>query len=340
MKQSKICILLFAAASLLASCGGNSNSQSLAEGASGDMNAYLNGDVNAIQQALPQIMVIPADQTIKNFGALKETKIDGKSFIVRDYKKYLIADDRFPRIASFIQNAFNKQNYPLADFEQTLKQLDTQAATDLADNNRQDAKTLLLQTAQPDIILELNYYKSSSLTSYDYKNKNVSYTLTALDAYTNKSVATITTSNMKGESTTELIQEDMEEKLPSLMEDIQKYFSDILTRGREVTVRIVVDNNSNVNLQDQSIEGDTYSDWVMDYIKSKSVKGACKMQRNTNNELYFVNVRIPLLQEDGTQYGVYDFTRDLQKNLRKNLGLQCTNNSQGLGEIVLTVKGM
>ncbi|MBQ0047921.1 MAG: hypothetical protein KBT33_10555 [Prevotellaceae bacterium] len=325
---------------MLSACGGSGNNNSLAEGASGDMDSYVNSDVNAIQQTLPQIMVIPADQTLKNFGALKETTIDGKQFIVRDYKKYLLADDRFPRLASFIQDAFNKQNYPLADFEQTLKQLDTQAATDMADGLKQDAKTQLLQTAQPDIILELNYYKSSSLTSHDYKNKNVSYTLTALDAYTNKSIATVTTSNIKGESTTEIIQNDLSDKLPGLMNDIQKYFSDILTRGREVTVRIVVDEESNVSLQDQSIEGDTYSDWVMDFIKAKAVKGACKMQRNTNNELYFVNVRIPLVQEDGTQYGVYDFTRDLQKNLRKNLGLQSTNNSQGLGEVVLTVKGI
>lgn len=340
MKTFKITLFTISAL-FIASCGGNgNNNQSLAEGASGNMDEYVNGDVNAIQQALPQIMVIPADQTLKNFGALKETTIEGKKFIVRDYKKYLLADDRFPRLASFIQDAFNKQNYPLADFEQTLKQLDTQAATDMADGLKQDAKTQLLQKAQPDIILEMNYYKSSSLTSHDYKNKNVSYTLTALDAYTNKSIATVTTSNIKGESTTEIIQNNLSEKLPGLMSDIQKYFSDILTRGREVTVRIVVDEESNVSLQDQSIEGDTYSDWVMDFIKAKTVKGACKMQRNTNNELYFVNVRIPLLQEDGTQYGVYDFTRELQKYLRKNLGLQSTNNSQGLGEVVLTVKGI
>lgn len=341
MKKMKLSAVFFSLL-FLASCGGKDGNQnkSLAEGASGDMESYVNSDVNAIQQALPQIMIIPADQTLKSFKALEETTIGGKPFIVRDYKKYLLADDRFPRLASYIQNEFNKQNYPLVDFEQTLKQLDTQAASDMTSDLRQDAKTQLLLTAQPDIILEMNYYKSSSLTSHNYKDKNVSYTLTALDAYTNKSVATVTTSNIKGESTTETIQNDLGEKLPVLMNDIQKYYSDILTRGREVTVRVVVENGSNVNLQDQSIEGDTYSDWVMDFIKTKTVKGAYKMQRNTANELYFVNVRIPLLQEDGTQYGVYDFTRDLQKSLRKNLGLQSTNNSQGLGEIVLSIKGI
>ena len=68
------------------------------------------------------------------------------------------------------------------------------------------------------------------------------------------------------------------------------------------------------------------------------MKGAYKMMINTDKELSFTNVRINLLQEDGTQYGVYDWTRDLQKNLRKNLGIKATNRSQGLGEIELTIK--
>ena len=106
MKKIKISILLFAAI-LLAACGGSSSSKgSLAEGASGDMEAYESGDVNAMEQARPQIMVIPADQTLKSFGALKETKVDGKGYVVRDYQKYLVKDDRFRRLASFIQDAF------------------------------------------------------------------------------------------------------------------------------------------------------------------------------------------------------------------------------------------
>lgn len=340
MKQFNGIFATIIGVALLLSCGVKKGSQSLAEGASGDMEAYVNDDVNAIQQALPQIMFMPADQTMKNAGALQEKTIDGQRFTVRDYRKYLLADDCFPRLASFVQNAFVQQNYPLVDFEQALKQLDTQAATDMADGVSQDAKTQLLQTAQPDIILEMNYYKSSSLIGHDYTNKSVSYTLTALDAYTNKSVATISANNVKGESTIEILQEDLKDKLPGLMVDVQKYFSDILTRGREVSVRIQVAEDSNVDLQDESIEGDTYSDWIMDFVKSKSVKGACKLQRNTNDELYFVNVRIPLLQADGSQYGVYDFTRDLQKSLRKNLGLKSANNAQGLGEVVLIVQGM
>lgn len=346
MKTNKI--LSFVSALMLlamTSCGGNQNgtTNGLADGASGNMEAYENSDVNAVVQALPQIMVIPGDQTLQNFKCLKTERVSGRDYILRDYRNYMLKDDRARRIISAIQDAFNSQNYPLNDFEQTLKQLDTQEATDMADGLDKDAKTMLLTVAQPDIIIELNYDTSRdkmSLTSHNYGKgeKNISFTLNALDAYTNKVVATMTASNIKGESTTEAIQAEISKNMPQFQSDIQKYFSDILSRGRDVTVRIAVAKGCNVDLSDESIEGDTYADWIVDFIKTHTVKGAYKLQRNTDKELYFVNCRIRLLNEDGTQYGVYDWTRDLAKNLSKNLGLKVTNKAQGLGEILLVVE--
>ena len=348
MKTNKLILhTVVLTALIMASCGGgNKQSNGLTEGASGDMDAYEQSDVNAIEQARPAIMVIPGDQVLQNFKCLTTQKANGRDYILRDYKNYMLKDDRAKRIISTIQNEFNAQNFPLNDFEQALKQLDTQDALDMADDLEKDAKTMLLTVTQPDIILELTYDTSRdkiSMTSHNYSGrgeKNVSFTLNALDAYTNKVVATMTASNIKGESTTETIQESIKEGMPKFQQDITKYFSDILTRGRDITVRIAVEKGCNINLSDESIEGDTYADWIMDYIKTHTVKGAYKMQRNTAKELYFVNCRIKLLNEDGTQYGVYDWTRDLQKNLRKNLGLKCTNKAQGLGEVLISVQGI
>ena len=348
MKTNKLILpTVVLTALIMASCGGgNKQSNGLTEGASGDMDAYEQSDVNAIEQARPAIMVIPGDQVLQNFKCLTTQKANGRDYILRDYKNYMLKDDRAKRIISTIQNEFNDQDFPLNDFEQALKQLDTQDALDMADGLEKDAKTMLLTVAQPDIILELTYDTSRdkiSMTSHNYSGrgeKNVSFTLNALDAYTNKVVATMTASNIKGESTTETIQESIKEGMPKFQQDITKYFSDILTRGRDITVRIAVEKGCNINLSDESIEGDTYADWIMDYIKTHTVKGAYKMQRNTAKELYFVNCRIKLLNEDGTQYSVYDWTRDLQKNLRKNLGLKCTNKAQGLGEVLISVQGI
>jgi len=59
---------------MMSSCGGNNKGGNLAEAASGDMEAYEQSDVNAVEQARPTIMVIPGDQTLQNFKCLKTEK--------------------------------------------------------------------------------------------------------------------------------------------------------------------------------------------------------------------------------------------------------------------------
>lgn len=336
MKYSAIIVAALSAA-VLCSCGGSG--KGLADGASGNMEAYESGDVNAVVQAKPEIMIIPGDQTLKRFHAIES----GNGGVTRDFQKYLLADRDARSVFSIIQGEFQNQNFPLNDLEQTLKQLDTRGATDIADGLAKDSKTILMETAQPDIILELDYGTKGDDNVLRHSNGHdtrAAFTLNAIDAYTNKVVATVTTPPVEGESKAEIVKKELVKRLPDFMEDIQEYFSDLLTRGREVTVRVNVDEGSNISLADVSAEGDTYSDYIVDYIKKHTVKGAYKLQSNTDNALVFTGVRIKLLNSDGTQYGVYDWTRDLARAMRKDLGVKVQNRAQGLGEVVLTLQGI
>lgn len=320
------------------SCSGGSK-KSLAERAtaSGD---YESEDVNAIQQALPTVMVLPNDNLLEEYNALQTKTYDGRKFILRDYQEYLLANNDNQQILSTIQGVFADLNYPLNDLEQTLKQLSTQEATDIADDLEKDSKTQLLTTAQPDIILELDYKNKMDLASHNVNSRQLSYTLRAIDAYTNKVVATINDSGIENSNVIETMKKSIANKIPKLTEDITKYFSDILYRGREVTIRVAVEKGSNVKLSDENVEGDTYSDWIIDYLKTHTIKGAYKLQRNSDNEIYFVNVRIALLNEDGTQHSVYDWAREFRTAIHKNLGVKATNKAQGLGEILITISGL
>lgn len=322
-------------------CACNSKSpRSLAEHASASED-YETTDVHAIQQALPSLMVIPSDNLLDEYGALSNKVYDnGRKYVLRDYQHYLQANKDNQQIMSVIQEAFVNMDYPLTDLEQGLKQLSTQEATDMADNLEKDSKTLLLMTIQPDIILELDYQNKMDLASHDVTNRTLSYTLRAIDAYTNKVVSSVSESGINGKETVTVLKKSIASKIPSFSEDIVKYFSDILYRGREVTLRVAVEKGSNVHLTDENVEGDTYADWIVDYLDLHTIKGAYKMQRNSNGELYFVNVRIKLLNEDGTQYSVYKWTRDFCKELRKSLGVKATNQAQGIGEIFVTISGL
>lgn len=332
---------LLAAILLITSCG-NSNSKvkSLAEGASGDIVAYENTSVNAIQQALPTLMVLPSDNLMKSSGALTTHTVNGKNVVVRDYNKFFTSNKDNKALISVIQNAFVQVNYPIQDLEQTLKQLETQDALDMVDGMEKDAKTILLTVAQPDMIIELDYNSSFDMRKPVNEARTMSYTLNVIDSYTSTVISSTSESGLSGESVSTILSTSLQKSAKKLTLEIQKAFSDILTRGRNVTVRIAIGAGCDFSLSDESIIDEPYSDWIVDYIKTHTVKGAYKMQRNTDKELYFVNCRIPLLNEDGTQYGVYDWARDMSRSIRKNLGVKATNKSQGLGEILITLDGL
>lgn len=324
---------------LLAGCG-NSSNRSLTGGLTESLDDYESTAVNAVEQAKPTIMVIPSDNLLKTYNALGTETLNGANVIVRDYNRYLLANADNKSLLSHIQQAFADVDYPMQDLEQTLKQLSTQGAVDMVDGMDKDAKTMLLTVAQPDIILELDYSSKMDMKADLNNARSVNFTLNAIDAYTNNVLSSNTMSDIKGENTLSAISKPLKECMPKLLSDIQKSYADIMRHGRNVTIRVAVATGSNVDLNDESIEGDTYADWINDYIKTHTVKGAYKMQRNTNKELYFVNCRIPLTNDDGTQYGVYDWAREMSKSMRQNLGVSCTNKSQGLGEILITINGL
>lgn len=303
-------------------------------------NNYDETPVNAIEQALPTIIVIPSDRLLNEYGALESSFIDGKEVLSRNYNRYLINNTNNKTIISVIQNKFVNLNFPLSDLEQTLKSLNNQSAKDAADGFVKDPKTLLLSAISPDIILELDYEFKRDFNSRDLTKYNLSYTLNAIDAYTNKVFSTQTFHNLEGKSIDEILKNNLDKNIDKLSSEINNYFADIVYRGREITVRFAIEKGSNIKLSDESIEGNTYTDWIIDYIKTNAKKGAYVMQRNTDNELYFVNVRINTLNPDGTQFSAYDWGRELSKKLRKELGVKTVNKTQGLGEVLISIKGI
>ena len=68
-------IIFVVVAVLCAACGGspsNANKGGLVAGASGDMQTHLSSPVHSIQQALPVLMVLPADQVLQRGGYISQ----------------------------------------------------------------------------------------------------------------------------------------------------------------------------------------------------------------------------------------------------------------------------
>lgn len=327
MKTKTLIIALLA--SVLISCGGNGGNQS--------------NTVNVTQQQKPAMLVIPSDQLLQQFGKLKQQEALGKTLQVRDYNGYLLTDQDSKFIISTIQSAFIQMGYPLNDLEQTLKSINEQEMLDAIDGIQKDAKTILLTTAKPDIILELNYNIVTDRSSRDFK-KSLTYTLRAIDAFSNKVVATIQQTNFEGNSKTAtpatLMESALAKDTKGFTQQINNHFNTIIETGRDITLRVTIDNGVNLTMSDECLDGDTYSDFIIDWVKVNTLLGAYNMNRNTETEMYFTNVKIKTLNDNGTQYSAYDFARELSKALNKGCGIKSRNTTQGLGMATISIKGM
>lgn len=328
MKTKK---LLFAAlvAVLFSSCGGNGNANE--------------GGVDVAQTQKPNMLVLPSDQLLQRFGKLQQQEALGKTLQVRDYPGYLLSDEDSKFIISTIQSKFIEFGYPLNDLEQTLKSINDQEMIDAATGVQKDAKTILLTSAKPDIILEMDYSLQTDRSTRDY-SKSLTYTIRAIDAFTNKVVATIQQTGFKGDKGTKtpaaLMQAALDKDSKNFTNQINNYFNGIIESGRDITLRVTIENGVNLTMSDECLDGDAYSDFIIDWIKVNTVQGAYTMSRNTETEMYFTNVRVKTLNENGTQYSAYDFARELSKALNKGCGIKSKNTTQGLGDATISIKGM
>ncbi len=296
------------------------------------------GPVNAIAQAKPTIMVVPSDQLLSKYGALEAITINGATYNERDYSKYLISNTNNKAAVSVLQDEFLKLDYPLTDLEQTLKSIGDKNALNAADNVATDAKTMLLQKASPDIIIELDYQLSMDNSDMSFE-KTLAYTVSAYDAFTNKSISSKTVTGVNGKDFKEMLTSSLHKNVKGLTNDIKNYFADIMINGREITVRFNIEKGAKINLSSECSTGDSYSDWIMDYMDLNTKKGTYKLQSNSDFELLFTNVRIPVLREDGTQFSAYHWARKCIHELKDDCGVKASNRVQGLGEVQIIIKG-
>lgn len=326
MTIKKLFMMVLAVTALI-SCGSNGGNGS---------------SVDITETQKPTMLILPSDQLLQQYGAIRNQTELGKKLQVRDYNKYLLSDDDSKFIIATIQKAFIDFGYPLNDLEQTLKSINDQEMIDEVSGIKKDAKTILLTSAKPDIILELDYNMTTDRSSAE-RTKKLTYTLRAIDAFSNKVVATIQETgktNEQDNTAAGIMASALEGNCGDFTKQINEYYNEIIDKGRDITVRVTIDEGESFKMDDESALGDTYSDYIIDYMKANTVMGAYKMQRNTDTELAFSNVRIKTLNDNGTQYSAYDFARELSKALNKDCGVKSKNVSQGLGEAVIIIKGM
>lgn len=221
MLKTKYLTLIGTTLILLSSCGSSDETSKLVPNA--EQSETLKTEGNAIDQTNPALMVMPSDALLKRLGCLKQIENQGLISYERNFDKAFINDSELKFVIASIEEAFSKAGYPLENLEQQLKSINNEKAMDDVEELSKDPRTLLMNTARPDFIIEVDYEFKQDPNSRNPK-KILTYIVTALDTYSSKSVGSITRADIGKENTgsgfAALIKEDLTANMGDLFRHV------------------------------------------------------------------------------------------------------------------------
>ena len=294
---------------------------------------------NAITKSMPSIMVIPSDAVLKRLGCLLSKKNQGTTSYIRDYNKSFTTSSELTFVIAEIESQFSKKGFNLENLEQNLKLINNNNAFDEAENIDRDIKAELMNTARPDYIIEVDYELKNDINGRGL-SKTLNYVVKCLDVFTNKSIASITRANVGTTSENidvpSIVNKDFPNQTNQLTKEITSHFSDLLANGIEITLRVVVKDDSNIELDDDC-GNEEIGEKIVEWLKKNTVNSTYKMSKNTSTEMFFTSVRIYTEDENKNSYTAYDFSKDLKKSLKKGCGLDVDNETQSIGDAYIQI---
>lgn len=296
------------------------------------------------QAKKPTLMVMPADNWCFTNSFMNDFDNGGSTIRIPDYTAALQQNTDLNLAISTINSLMAERGFPLKDLEQTLRNINQQAAEDMlitSKNGNELAETpvdRLLRTAKADIVLYLNWNVKTN-----GPKKILTYILEAKDAYTGKSIASVQGASEPSFSAdvTILLQEAVLANIDNFNSNLQQYFEDMFDNGREVAleIRIFADNEAGIDLETEYGEDATeLIEIIDDWLAENTVQGRFSKLGSSEYYASYEQVRIPLYKNNGTALDTEAWVRQLRNVLRKepyNIPVKVMN--RGLGKTILVL---
>lgn len=282
----------------------------------------------AIQK--PRLMVLPSDAILKRIGCLDSIHYDGRTAYQQQYQRALVNNLDLKFIITNIQERFSDAGFPLIDLEQSLKNLQEVGAIDRVSNIATDVRTVLLSSAKPDIVLEIDY----SLRKVGMSNK-LSFSLTAKDAYSLLSSAIVSVNNPGIETVNsdvkDLIYEQVELNLNNFISGIGNYFENLKVKGREIELRITLTDPAPFLFSDWcDVCADEYGQVIRGYVRKNALNGAWRPSMPTSDLQLTYILNIPVIDKEGFPMSASDWVNEMRRYFRANYNLVSQDLTRGL----------
>lgn len=285
----------------------------------------------------PTLMILPSDHWCQTRFYMTTWDNQGVKVKTADYQKAFQQDRELNQVISKIGQLLTKEGYSLKDAEQETKAVFNRVGEDNVIMSTTSGSTIaespldmIKKRAKMDILIQIDWTINS--------DRSVTFTLEAFDAYTSKRIATSTgTGKASDEIIPVLLENAVKSKIKAFDKQMDKYYSDLNKRGREIVLTVKCWTNWDGNLEIENEDGDELLDVIQKWLKKNTVNGAFNLSDASENFAQFEQVRIPLRDQEGDALDARGFATQLRKHLVKECKITSKVMTRGLGEAILVI---
>lgn len=299
----------------------------------------------AMQAAPPTIMVLPDKVWCNSQGYVSQVNANGRNRVVEDFDKAFL-DSELKNVTTAINGLFQERGFPLKDFAAQSESDDDDDLFDEAFEGAQSGSEVqsnsidqILQKTKPDIILRVGW--DVNKVGFQY---NLSYRLEAVDAYSNKAVASVTAETAPTARTTPVsacLKDAAANHMDDFASKLSEHFNDIQANGREIRLLIrIIDNGSGLTFNNE-YGGKELGQVIYDWISDNTVNHQFNERTSTRNQLGYDQVRIPLKDTNGRPMQAKQFVAQLQRYLASapySLSAENASPQLGIGRLMIGEK--
>lgn len=302
------------------------------------------GEAQTAPQAIkPTLMVVPSETWCTSHGYMMEFDNQGVITPVADYARVVQESFEFRLAASKIGELMAKEGFPLRDLAASLKSLQTmeaetsQSVSKSGSGIAETPKEKLKRISKADIWINLDWKVNQTGLGY----RSVTFNMQGIDAYTD---VQITASSGTGQPSASvefalMLESSVVDHMGPFLEQLQAYFDDMFTNGREVKVTCYRWQDSDIDFESE-FNGDELGYQIEDWMADNTVMGRFSTVQASANVMDFDQVRIPLKDETtGRLVDARRWARGLQRYLENLCGTDVKLEIRGLGHVILTIGG-
>jgi hypothetical protein len=288
------------------------------------------------QAKRPSIMVLPSDNWCEQRYFMTEFDNQGTKQKVPNYKQAIQEDTELGQVITKLNTLLTRKAFNPKVAEQELKSIEAKTAEDNMTKSVASGAQIfesqldkLRKRVKMDIIIQI-WWKIN-------KDKSVSFSLEALDAYTNISIGGQTFNAPPSEDVMPVkLEKAILNSFDPFLVDLQNHFSDILTNGREILISLKHWNNWDKNFETE-INGEELTDYINKWMTENTVNHSPNRVEASENVIVYEQVRIPIYDKDGkTPLDAREFAKGLQKYLKASpFNYEVKLMQRGLGEAIL-----